>query len=142
MALYKIDDVAKQCGLTKRTIRYYEEIGLLPAPQRSEGGTRLYTDEHIATLNKLIRARDSLGFTLQELQRYLIVSDILEGKRQTYREMTESLTPEERKEKLLDMEEALDKQLDLIETKLSNIMTIKGELEELKTRIRKRLETL
>lgn len=34
----KIDDVAKQSGLSKRTIRYYEEIGLLPSPPRSKGG--------------------------------------------------------------------------------------------------------
>ena len=35
---YKIDDVAKESGLTKRTIRYYEEIGLLPPPERSTAG--------------------------------------------------------------------------------------------------------
>lgn len=40
MVTYKIDEVAKQCGLTKRTIRYYEEIGLLPSAQRSSN-TRL-----------------------------------------------------------------------------------------------------
>ncbi|GIO13954.1 HTH-type transcriptional regulator YfmP [Cohnella xylanilytica] len=142
MELYKIDDVAKMSGLTKRTIRYYEEIGLLPAPSRSEGGTRLYTGEHIETLNKLIRARDALGFSLQELQRYVEASDILEGKRQHYRQLTDTLTPEERKEKLLDMDETLVKQLELIESKLANIQAIKAEFEELRERIRRRLETL
>lgn len=50
MLTYKIDEVAKQCGLTKRTIRYYEEIGLLPSPQRSEGNMRLYTQEDVDLL--------------------------------------------------------------------------------------------
>lgn len=52
MSLYKIDDVAKECGLTKRTIRYYEEIGVMPSPQRTDGGTRLYTREDIDYLKR------------------------------------------------------------------------------------------
>lgn len=142
MGTYKIDEVAKQSGLTKRAIRYYEEIGLLPAPERSEGGMRLYADAHIETLRKLTRARDALGFTLQELQRYMIISDVLEGKRQHYRQLTDSMTPEERKEKLLDLRETIANQLGLIEDKLGNILAIKSELEELQERIRIRLETL
>lgn len=142
MGTYKIDEVAKRSGLTKRAIRYYEEIGLLPAPERTEGGMRLYADSHIETLNKLIRAKDSLGFSLQELQRYMVVSDILEGKRQNYRQLTDSLTPEERKEKLIDLQGAIGEQLGMIEEKLRNIQAIKGELEELQERIRARLETL
>lgn len=43
----KIDEVAKQSGLTKRTIRYYEQIGLLSSPPRSEGGFRLYSQDHV-----------------------------------------------------------------------------------------------
>lgn len=57
MSLYKIDDVAKECGLTKRTIRYYEEIGVMPSPQRTDGGTRLYTREDIDYLKGGSRQR-------------------------------------------------------------------------------------
>jgi DNA-binding transcriptional MerR regulator len=42
----KIDDDAKRTGLTKRTIRYYEEIGLITPPERSSGGVRLYSEAH------------------------------------------------------------------------------------------------
>ncbi len=50
--MYKIDEVTKQVGLTKRTLRYYEEIGLIHPPERSEGNIRLYTDEDIARIKK------------------------------------------------------------------------------------------
>ncbi|SPU05059.1 MerR family transcriptional regulator [Bacillus tequilensis] len=42
----KIDEVAKRSGLTKRTIRFYEEIGLIPAPKRTDGGVRLYSERY------------------------------------------------------------------------------------------------
>lgn len=54
MDRFKIDDVAKATGLTKRTIRYYEEIGLIKPPARSEGGTRLYTADDIEQLNNTL----------------------------------------------------------------------------------------
>ena len=64
MSELKIDDVAKQSGLTKRTIRYYEQIGLMPAPPRSEGGFRLYTEEHVEFLKKITNAKEVMGFSL------------------------------------------------------------------------------
>jgi DNA-binding transcriptional MerR regulator len=142
MEFYKIDEVAKVSGLTKRTIRYYEEIGLLPAPQRSEGGMRLYTSSHIEILNKLIRAKDALGFSLQELQLYMSTSDLLEEKRQHYRQLTDTLSEDRRKEMLLDMDDMLVKQLSLIEAKMKNIMAIKSEFEELRERIQVRLDSM
>ncbi len=48
----KIDQVAKRSGLTKRTIRFYEEIGLIPAPKRTEGGVRLYSEDDMEELEK------------------------------------------------------------------------------------------
>lgn len=57
--MYKIDEVTKQVGLTKRTLRYYEEIGLIHPPERSEGNIRLYTDEDIARIKKDCRSERS-----------------------------------------------------------------------------------
>ena len=50
--MYKIDEVTKQVGLTKRTLRYYEEIGLIH-PLNVVGNIRLYTDGDIARIKKL-----------------------------------------------------------------------------------------
>ncbi len=67
----KIDDVAQQTGLSKRTLRYYEEIGIIPPSERSNGGVRLYSPTIIKRLNDIVRAKDVLGLTLQELQEFL-----------------------------------------------------------------------
>src|SRR5439155_1188624 len=65
---YRIGDVAERVGVTTRTIRYYEELGLLrTASARTKGAHRLYTDADIARLEELIRLRDLLGLTLEEL---------------------------------------------------------------------------
>ncbi|AWB43304.1 MerR family transcriptional regulator [Paenibacillus sp. CAA11] len=139
---YKIDEVARETGLTKRTIRYYEEIGLMPSPQRSEGGTRLYTPSDIDYLKKIISARDLLGFSLQELQHYVEAAEALRGQRRHYREHTDRLTDEERKVKLAEMDVTLTEQLDLLEQKAQNIRKFQSELEELQQRVRTGLARL
>lgn len=60
--LYKIGDVADMLATSIRAIRFYEEEGLL-APHRSEGGTRLYSDRHIARLRAILQMADS-GYSL------------------------------------------------------------------------------
>jgi DNA-binding transcriptional MerR regulator len=64
----RIGEVADQVGITARTIRYYEELGLLGEPaSRAKGSHRLYTQADIARLHELVRLRDLLGLTLEEL---------------------------------------------------------------------------
>ena len=67
--MYKIDEVTKQVGLTKRTLRYYEEIGLIH-PQNVVGNIRLYTDEDIARIKKNCGSERSVRITLQEMQHF------------------------------------------------------------------------
>lgn len=74
-ALLKIGEVATESGLSVKTIRYYEETGLLlPTVERSESGYRLFQPQ---VLNRLafIRRSQSLGLTLQEIQQILAVHD-------------------------------------------------------------------
>ena len=56
------------------TIRYYEKIGIMPAPARSAGGYRLYTPEHLKRLRFVRRGRE-LGFSLDELRGLLRLVD-------------------------------------------------------------------
>jgi MerR family transcriptional regulator, repressor of the yfmOP operon len=64
----RIGEVAEQVGVTTRTIRYYEELGLLGgAGARSKGAHRHYTEADVARLRELIRLRDLLGLPLEEL---------------------------------------------------------------------------
>jgi DNA-binding transcriptional MerR regulator len=65
---YRIGEVAERAGVTTRTIRYYEELGLLGgAGERVKGTHRLYTEADVTRLEELIRLRDLLGLTLDEL---------------------------------------------------------------------------
>ena len=57
--MYKIDEVTKQVGLTKRTLRYYEEIGLIHPQNVVREIIRLYTDEDIARIKKNCRSERS-----------------------------------------------------------------------------------
>ena len=63
---HRIADVARWSGFTPATLRYYEEIGLLPAPARSSGGYRLYDDRTLERLAFIARAKQ-LGCTLEEI---------------------------------------------------------------------------
>jgi DNA-binding transcriptional MerR regulator len=64
----RIGEIAERSGVTPRTIRYYEELGLLGPPgARSKGAHRLYGDGDVARLRELIRLRDLLGLSLEEL---------------------------------------------------------------------------
>jgi MerR family transcriptional regulator, repressor of the yfmOP operon len=65
---FRIGEVAEQVGVTTRTIRYYEELGLLGAvAERSKGAHRLYGEADVVRLQGLIRLRDLLGLSLDEL---------------------------------------------------------------------------
>ncbi len=66
--------LAKQSGCKGETIRYYEQIGLLPPPPRTEGGHRMYGEEHLRRLSFIRRSRE-LGFTLKEIRDLLRLVD-------------------------------------------------------------------
>jgi Cu(I)-responsive transcriptional regulator len=70
-----IGDLARATGTKVETIRYYERIGVLPAPPRTETGNyRSYTADHLDRLSFVRRSRD-LGFTLDEVRALLALAD-------------------------------------------------------------------
>nr|MDF9459670.1 MerR family transcriptional regulator [Bacillus pumilus] len=139
MEWMKIDQVAKRSGLTKRTIRFYEEIGLLSAPKRTEGGVRLYSEDDMEELEKVMQAKEVLGFSLQELQSFMEIGKRLELNKEGY---LLSLDPKERLEKLLDIEARLSVQHQLITKKLETIQSFKKDLETMKERAAHAIEQL
>ena len=70
----QIGDLARSTSTKVETIRYYEQIGLLPAPGRTSGNFRSYAPDHLRRLSFIRRARD-LGFTLDEVRELLSLSD-------------------------------------------------------------------
>jgi MerR family transcriptional regulator, repressor of the yfmOP operon len=132
MSSYKIEDVAKECGLTKRTIRYYEQIGLLSPPKRSEGGFRLYTDKHVERLKQIINARDVLGISLQELQEFVSISEEFNNHRQEIRQTEDK---EVKLTKITEIEYTIGKQLTMIDQKLEKLSEIRKEFGQLYERV-------
>lgn len=76
---YRIGELAKKCNVNKETIRYYERIGIIPAPFRTDSGYRVYS-EHIVDRLKFIKRMQELGFTLNEIDILLGVVDRDEAK--------------------------------------------------------------
>lgn len=72
--LLQIGQVAERTGLSLRTIRFYEEHGLVRPTSRSDGGFRLYSDDDVARL-EVVKRMKPLGFTVEEMQELLGLLD-------------------------------------------------------------------
>ena len=107
----KIGELARRSGLPVKTLRYYEEIGLLPAVGRSPGGYRLFGEESPRRL-EFIRRLKSLGLTLDDIQECLAVHD--EGELPCG-----------------DIQRQLRHQIDLVEERLRELRLFKRELQSL-----------
>lgn len=68
--VYQIGEVAERVGLSLRTVRYYEEVGLVTPSDRTTGGFRLYTDQDIERF-ELVKHLKPLGFALEEMTELL-----------------------------------------------------------------------
>ncbi|MFP3883115.1 MAG: MerR family transcriptional regulator [Actinomycetota bacterium] len=75
---YRIGEVAEEVGLSLRTIRYYEEIGLVEPSGRTEGGFRLYTDSDVERLC-LVKALKPVGMSLETMAELLETADLVAG---------------------------------------------------------------
>ncbi len=77
--VFHIGELAEKCNVNKETIRYYERLGLIPKPSRTESGYRIYTEQTVDRLNFIKRIQE-LGFTLNEIDKLLGVVDRDEAK--------------------------------------------------------------
>lgn len=128
----RIEQVAARTGLTKRTLRYYEEIGLLPPPTRTEGGYRLYSETDVQHLQRIKRLKGLLGFSLAEIREMAEAEEQREHVREVWRQETD---PRARLEWLDRSEELTRRQLRLVEEKLTG-------LQEMQTNLQARLDRL
>ncbi len=127
---YTIEQVATRTGLTKRTLRYYEEVGLLPPTGRTEGNYRRYSESDVQRLERIKELRDLLGFSLSDIRDLLHVEEEREQIRIAYRQEIEVAA----KIAQLDRaDELIREQLHLIEQRLRG-------LEQMRTSLLSRLE--
>ena len=124
---YRIDEVARRTNLTKRTLRYYEELGLLEPAQRSEGNYRLYSESDIRTLDHIKAMRDLLGLELKEI-REMVAAEL---ERERIREQWRSdSNPESRLRALDEVEQVSRRELELLEEKLAGLREMRSVLLE------------
>ena len=130
--MIRIGEVAERTGVTPRTIRYYEEIGLLDSSERRKGEHRLYEQADVDRLLELTRLRDLLNLSLEELKQ-LVEAEVARSAIQRRFEATESDS-----ERLQLLDAALphvDTQLELVRRRMRELELLEGTLVEKRKRI-------
>jgi DNA-binding transcriptional MerR regulator len=117
----RIGEVAELTGTTPRTIRYYEEIGLLPGAARAHGKHRCYTEADVERVREIIRLRDLLGLSLDQLSELLAAETARAELRREYAQADDPLT----------RGRILDEALGHIATQLALVRQRRRELEQL-----------
>ncbi|HTD08076.1 MAG TPA: MerR family transcriptional regulator [Solirubrobacteraceae bacterium] len=137
----RIGDVARLVGTTPRTIRYYEEIGLLPeAHTRPSGQHRLYTHAEVERLREVMRLKELLGVSLDELKTLLAAEEArAEVRAQLQRE---DVQPERRRELLDEALGHLERQLALVRHRSLELAKLEHELSETRKRVKRKIREL
>jgi DNA-binding transcriptional MerR regulator len=120
---YRIGELAAKVGLTERTIRYYEERGLLESVKRLDGGQRTYTDDDVRRL-KFIQKLKVLGLSLAEMQEL----ETLYGRHHTNAKVLPRLI------------ELLDAHLTTVSERLGELTALRDEIRSYRQHVVKRLE--
>ena len=124
---YQIGEVAQRTGLTQRTLRFYEERGLVTPADRMEGGFRLYSEADIGRVELIKQLQDLLGFTLAEIKEMVEAEELRAQIRATFRPDRDL---PERRERVLQVITAVRRQLEVVEPKSEQLVEMRGELSE------------
>jgi MerR family transcriptional regulator, repressor of the yfmOP operon len=115
----QIGELAKNLGVTTRTIRYYEEIGMMGKTERLGGGTRTYNKEDILRLKFILKLK-TMGISLKEIQELSDIFDIHE------KDFT-MITP-----KLIEI---LDNHIARVDEKMANLSSLRKDIVEYRIRM-------
>jgi len=138
-AYLQIGEVAERTSVTQRTLRFYEEKGLLRPPGRMEGGFRLYSEDDVRRVEQIKRLQTLLGFTLAEIKEMVEAEEIKTQIKATYRRDAEI---SERRSKLNKAREVTRGQVAVIDQKLLALQDMKAHLDEKLTQYETWLEHL
>ncbi len=124
----RIGEVAELTGVTPRTIRYYEEIGLLlGAADREEGKHRCYTTRDVDRVREILRLKDLLGLSLEQLTKLVAAQDARAELRREFR-ATEDTAAQRRI--LTEALEHIGTQLELVQGRRRALEDLERELLE------------
>ena len=103
----RISDAATRAGVSARTLRYYEELGLLTPSLYTSGGERRYTTDDLDHLNRILELRQVLGMNLDEIREFLALETRLDELRASYRATKGATSEKARAEQKATLEEAM-----------------------------------
>jgi DNA-binding transcriptional MerR regulator len=136
----RIGEVADLTGVTPRTIRYWEEIGLLGAAQdRAQGKHRAYARADVDRINEIVRLKSLLGLSLEQLSELLEAETARAELRKEYHATAD---PEDRRRILGELLGHIETQLKLVERRRRELDQLHGELTDKVALVRRRLGEL
>ena len=136
----RIGEVAELTGTTPRTIRYWEEIGLLPVPHdRAQGQHRVYSEADVERVREIIRLRDLLGLSLDQLA---VLLDAETARAALRRELEHAEDPATIKTLLEQALGHIGTQLELVRMRREALGQLEEELVAKRRRVNKRLAEL
>jgi DNA-binding transcriptional MerR regulator len=136
----RIGEVAELTGTTPRTIRYYEEIGLLPeSGEREQGKHRCYTEADIDRVKEIVRLRDLLGLTLEQLSQLLEAETARAELRREYHATDDETT---RQRILTQSLRHIGTQLELVRERRRELEQLEAELTSKQREVQQRLAEL
>jgi MerR family transcriptional regulator, repressor of the yfmOP operon len=127
----RISDAAATVGVSARTLRYYEELGLLSPSLYTSGGERRYTQDDLTQLNRILELRQVLGMNLDEIKEFLFFDSRLDALRAAYRATKGSTTKKARAEQkatLLEVLELNEKWAEKVNAKLARMDAFRAKL--------------
>lgn len=136
----RIGEVAEQASTTVRTVRYYEEVGLLPgSEERSHGEHRTYSDADVERLREILQLKELLNLSLDELRGLVEAEEARAVIRERYRSSTDAA---ERERLLQEAAHHLDRQLALVRDRRTALGELEERLAERRERVTERLAEL
>ncbi|TMB65043.1 MAG: MerR family transcriptional regulator [Chloroflexi bacterium] len=130
-AYLQIGEVAERTGVTQRTLRFYEEKGLLGPPTRMDGGFRLYSEQDVKRVEHIRRLQDLLGVALAEIKEMVDAEEVLRELRAQYR--PDSAIDEKRRQ--------LERAIDVVQGQYGIVKQKTEQMEEMKAQLKERLRT-
>jgi MerR family transcriptional regulator, repressor of the yfmOP operon len=138
-AYLQIGEVADRTGVTQRTLRFYEEKGLLKPPTRMEGGFRLYSEEDVGRVEQIRRLQNLLGIALAEIKEMVDADEVLRELKAQYRHEADAI---EKKRQLQRATEVVEKQYAIVRQKATQMQEMKADLEKRLQRFADRMAEL
>lgn len=141
-ARYQIGEVADRTGVTQRTLRFYEEKGLLTPADRMDGGFRLYSEADIGRIRLIKQLQQLLGFSLAEIKDMVEAEETRATLRATRPEDRDHIDPESARARLEQALRALRSQLAVVEPKITQLTELRADLADRIARLEARVEEL